>query len=372
MARKKYLVEKRNILNDIIVREFTLQELRLFSIYLGLINARDLSTRIVRFPLTWFYRIMDLQPMRVEYLESVTHDLLTKVVRIPTEAGGYSQFQLFKECRVDKGQNGQWYFEIDAHDKALPFMFDYKRDYFTYELWNVLNLESVNQFRMYELLKEFERYGERVITVDDLKALLGIEDKEYAQWNNFRLRVLNACQKALKEKTDICYTYEIYSRGGRGGRIQSLRFTIIRNINNLNQLNLNEFLGANVIENAKQEANPEPEADIAGLSFIKEPLPDRDKLSVLQAASGDIEIVRTAYDMAKQQGGVESLTAWLIAMVKKIRNGEITPHVKVNVTARQNRFVNFMQRDIDFAELERLENELLKASMTDEQWDLVE
>jgi len=30
------------------------------------------------------------------------YDLLTKVVRIPTETGGYSQFQLFKECRVDK------------------------------------------------------------------------------------------------------------------------------------------------------------------------------------------------------------------------------------------------------------------------------
>jgi len=359
MARKKYLVEKRNILNDIIVREFTLQEVRLFSIYLGLINARDLSTRVVRFPLAWFYRIMDLQPVRIDYLETITHDLLTKIVRIPTATGGYSQFQLFKKCTVDMDKDDQWYFELDAHDDALPLMFDYKRDYFTYELWNVLNLDSVNQFRMYEILKQYERCGERVIAVTDLKALLGIGDKEYAQWNNFRLRVLNACQKALKEKTDICYTYEPCSRGGRGGKIQSLRFVIVKNGNYVNQLNLDEFLGTNIIENVKKEVVSEPETEIYELGFVKETLTDREKQSILQAADGDVLIVKNAYDMAKQQGSIDSLTAWLIAMVKKIRNGEITPPVKVKGDIRQSRFVNFQQRNIDFAELERLEREAL-------------
>jgi len=367
MARKRLLVEKRNIINDIIAREFTLQELRLFSIYLGLINARDLSTRVVRFPLTWFFQIMDLQPIRVEYLEAVTHDLLTKVVRVPTATGGYSQFQLFKECRVDKDSYGQWYFEIDAHDKALPLMFDYKRDYFTYELWNVLNLDSINQFRMYELLKAYEkRGGERIISVADLKALLGIEEMEYSRYGDFKNRVLNACQKALKEKTDIEFTYKPYSRIGKGGRIQTLRFTITKNAEYTNQLNLEEFLGASTIESIRQEnveAEREPASDVTSLDFIQEPLTARDKLLILQAADGEVPIIKTAYDMAKQQGGIDSLTAWLIAMVKKIRNGEITPPVKVKGDARQNRFVNFTQRDIDFAELERLENEQLLAAM---------
>ena len=35
-----------------------------------------------------FYRVMDLQPIRVEYLKDVTRNLLTKVVSVPTQKGG--------------------------------------------------------------------------------------------------------------------------------------------------------------------------------------------------------------------------------------------------------------------------------------------
>jgi len=365
MAQKKILVEKRNIINDIIAREFTLQELRLFSIYLGRINARDLTTRIVRLPLKQFYRVMDFYPQRIEYLKSKTHCLLTKVIQIPTSTGGYSQFQLFKECRVEKNIYGEWYFEIDAHDKALQFLFDYKRDYFTYELWNVLNLESINQFRMYEILKAYEkRGGERILSVTDLKALLGIGEEEYPRFNDFKRRVLDACQKALKENTDISYIYQPHSRGGRG-KVQSLRFTITANKNYTNKLNLEEFLGADVIAEIKQEAESETAPDVSQLSFIAE-LSNKEKAVVMNATDGDVYNIRIAYDMAQQQGNIKNLAGWTIYMVRELQAGRIEPPTGVKKKQSQNRFVNFEQRDIDFAELERLELELLKESMKDE------
>jgi len=372
MARKRLLVEKRNILNDIISREFTLQELRLFSIYLGRINARDRSTRQVRLPLKEFYKVMDLQAIRVEYLKAITHGLLTKVVCVPTPTGGYSQFQLFKECRVEKDAYGQWYFEIDAHDKALQLMFDYKRDYFTYELWNVLNLESVNQFRMYEVLKQYEWRGERITTVAELKASLGIGENEYPRWDSFNKDVIKVCQTALKEKTDICFTYEPYARSGRGGRIQALRFTIAKNADYKNPLKLEEFICAKVIEGIKQGQEQGQEAEqengsaleTSSLGFIQEPLSDRDKLFILQAAGGDAALVETAYDMAKSQGGINSLTGWLIVMIRKLQRGEVSPPVNVKKQT-VNRFNNFEGRVIDFDELERLELEQLMASMKD-------
>jgi len=358
MAKKKLMVEKRNILNDMIAREFSLQELRLFSIYLGKINARDMSTRLVKLPLKQFYNSLDaLQNVRINYLKTVTHNLLSKVVSFTDPAGGYQQFQLFKECRVFQDTVGQWYFELDAHDKALPLMFDFKKDYFKYELWNVLYLESVNQFRMYELLKQNEWCGERIIALTDLKALLGIEENEYPRWNNFRTRVLDACQKALKAKTDISFTYEPYAKSGRGGGIQSLRFTISKNTEY--QLDHDFFMGDENLENVMVAELPPPVLDISSIDFITEPITAMDRRSILQSADGDASLVRTAYDMAKQQGGIASLTAWLIDMIKKIRVGEASPPVKV---ARRNRFNNFEGHGYDFAELERLELEQLKAS----------
>lgn len=125
------------------------------------------------------------------------------MVSVPNEKGGYTSFQLFKECTVSQDDFGEWYIEIDAHDKALPLMFDFKKNYFTYELWNALQLKSPNQVRMYEILKQYEYLGKREMKVTELRELLAINPKEYPRWERFRTRVLDSCQQALSENTDI-------------------------------------------------------------------------------------------------------------------------------------------------------------------------
>ena len=66
-----YIIEKRNVLNEIRSNSMTLQEMRFFSIYLAKINARDLSTRVVRFGLADFQRIMELSQVKIHYLSAV-------------------------------------------------------------------------------------------------------------------------------------------------------------------------------------------------------------------------------------------------------------------------------------------------------------
>lgn len=242
-VKRDFLVEKRNVLNEIRTNNMTMQELRFFSIYLSKINARDPSTRIVRFPLDEFARIMEFgSRININYMKSVTNSLLGKVVNVRTETGGYIGFQLFKECTVDHDETGEWYVEIDAHDRALPLMFDFKRDYFSYELWNALRLRSSNQIILYELLKQYEKVGERIIAVDRLRERLGLGSKEYPRFNDFKIHVLDVCQAALKEHTDLSFTYEPYGKRGAGGKILTLKFTIEKNANYIDQLTLFEFI----------------------------------------------------------------------------------------------------------------------------------
>jgi len=152
------------------------------------------------------------------------------------------------------------------------------------------------------------------------------------------------------------------TRSGRGGKIQALRFTITANADYTNHLNLDEFLGTNVIAEIRQEAEAESTPDVSPLSFIAE-LSDKDKVAILSAADDDVQNIRTAYDMAKQQGNINNLTGWIIYMVGEIQAGRTEPPVEVKRQPPKNRFVNFDQRDIDFAELERLELEQLKAAI---------
>lgn len=241
-VKDNYLVEKRNILNEIRSNCMTLQELRFFSIYLSKINSRDIKTRVVRFPLSDFQAIMELGKINIDYMKSVTNSLLSKIVNVPTERGGYNAFQLFKRCKVDVDNNNEWYIEIDAHDEALPLMFEFKDKYFSYQLWNALRLKSPNQLRMYEILKQYEKVGVRIVSVDELKSLLGLEKNEYLRFGDFKTRVLDACKDALEKYTDIKFSYEPYGKKGRGGKILTLKFIIQKNSDYENPLSLEKFI----------------------------------------------------------------------------------------------------------------------------------
>ena len=288
--KKNNLVEKQNILNEMRTKNMTLQELRFFSIYLSKINARDISTRKVIFPLEDFQRIMELGRLNINQLKITTDNLLCKIVHLPTERGGYTSFQLFKKCTIDQDENDEWFVEIDAHDDALPLMFDFKTRYFTYQLWNALQLKSSNQLRMYELLKQYEKIGVREIKVTDLRVFLGIGDDEYPRWDNFKRRVIDSCQQALLESTDIKFTYEPIKRG-RGGKITAINFLIEKNNNFVDQLTLGGFI------------EQQPILDLENECEIKEVCFKNENLEFLADACDnefDEQQMQLIYDLVKE------------------------------------------------------------------------
>ncbi len=257
------LVEKRNILNEIRKTNMTLQQLRFFSIYLSKINARDLSTRIVRFPLSDFQKIMGLGKMNIQSFRNTVDSLLRNVIHIPTPTGGLVSFTLFQRCLLDKDEYGNWYVEINANDDALPLMFDFKSHYFTYQLWNALQLKSATQIRIYELLKQYEYIGKREIEVSELRELLGIAPNEYPRFSNFKIRILDSCQKALAENTDICFTYE-RGKVGERGKWLTIVFHIKKNENYVDRLSLKDFI----------ELQPEQQIIEGVATEISEPNPE--------------------------------------------------------------------------------------------------
>jgi len=241
--KKDYLVVKQNVLNEMRSTNMSLQELRLFSVYLSKINPQDLSTRVVRFALGDFLAIMELSQKNIAYFKDVAKNLIHKPIEMPTERGGFVMFNLFRVFKLDKDEFGDWYVEICADDEALPLLFDYRKNFFRYELWNALSLKSKNQLRMYEVLKQYERIGRRVIAIDELKGMLGVAKDEYPEYKIFRRDVLEVCRAALTDHTDISFTYEVGKRyGGRGGKIHSLAFTVTKNENFKDKLELDKFI----------------------------------------------------------------------------------------------------------------------------------
>jgi plasmid replication initiation protein len=150
-------------------------------------------------------------------------------VVVPT-AKGEEAFQLFKKCKIEKEDNGEWYIEFDAHDDALPLMFEFKKEYVTYKVINVLRLKGENHIRMYEILKQYEGLREITIPLEELRKRLGVKPEEYPRWERFKSKVLDECRKALEEHTDIKYIYEPIKRGGgKTSPVKAVKFFITQN-----------------------------------------------------------------------------------------------------------------------------------------------
>ena len=263
---KKHIVTKGKQLNELEPCGMSLQGLRFFSIYLSKINPLDVLTRKVHFRLSDFKKIMELKKIKRKDLIRAINDILTQTVGIPLsdDDEDFSRFQIFKECTITKDSIGERIVIIDAHDKALPLMFNLKGPYFKYELWNALRPKSRNQLRMYEILKQYEWCGARVITIKRLKEYLGIKEDQYKRYGDFKRRVLNSCQKTLAENTDISFTYEPYGPKDRGGKVISLKFTITKNENFKDDLQLEKFIDMNSPEiKAAINSVPNPDDDTA-------------------------------------------------------------------------------------------------------------
>jgi len=242
LLRKNHIITKSNALNEMRSNNMSLQELRLLSIYMSKINPKDKSTSKVRFPVADFHAIMDVQMknVRSSYYVDIAEKLLHKIIKIPY-GGGFKAFTLFKRVIFAReNEYSPYYFQIEAHEDALPLLFDLRNNYFKYELWNALRLKGKNQLRMYEVLKQYEKMGYRIISVRDLKEQLGIKESEYPNFKNFKQAVLEPCREALSELTDISYTYAPHTKNGR--KIHELKFIITKNKDYKDPLALNEFI----------------------------------------------------------------------------------------------------------------------------------
>ena len=329
-------VQKRNILNELRANKLTLQEVRFFSIYLSKINPMDINTRVVRFSLEDFQKIMDFDTLNLTQLRSATNSLLGKVVNIPKENGrGYTAFQLFKKCDIYQDDFGKWYITIDAHDDALPLMFEFKDKYFKYRLYNALRLKSASHIRMYEILKQYESLGKREIVVSDLQDMLGVH---YSRWERFRTKVLDSSQQALRETTDICFDYN-RGRVGNGGKWLTIIFTIRKNIpEDKNMILFVDELECTLHNTKALELNkPEPpikrNTDIETILDLYPQFTDKDVTAIynriiqLQPDKGQygtarIDYFKSVYDDAarqEQKNGtkINDYTAYIIKMLDK-------------------------------------------------------
>jgi len=118
---------------------------------------------------------------------------------------------------------------IELSQQLKPYLLELKNHFTILELDRILKLKSVYSIRLYEiLLKEYCYYGKKrisfIFSIIELKAMLGLEKKEYPLFNNFKVKVLDVAERELKEKSEFYFEYKTIKTGRA---VKAIEFFVI-------------------------------------------------------------------------------------------------------------------------------------------------
>jgi len=104
--------------------------------------------------------------------------------------------------------------QIEIDRTIAPFLFDLQAKFTQYQLYNILAMKSSFSVRIYELMKSYAFQQEKTFEIDELKRLLGVEDvKSYANFNLFKIKVIDKAQDEINELTDLNIYFEPILKG---------------------------------------------------------------------------------------------------------------------------------------------------------------
>jgi plasmid replication initiation protein len=185
-----------------------------------------------------------------EDIFKMMNNLNTQPIRF-TEGDEDVQAVWITSLRFNK-KTGEFTFTFGQELK--PFLLQLKEHFTLFNISNVVYL-SGHSIRIYEVLKRHHFKKEPVVlTVNDLKFWLQIENK-YPEYYEFKRWVLEPSKEELEKYTDIRFTYREAEKEGK--KVISLEFTIFDNEPKENpaSLNLLTNLGERLALSAPQELN---------------------------------------------------------------------------------------------------------------------
>jgi len=229
------------------------------------LNAEDKEFKKYSFRVKNLVSLLGLSnPNEYKHLNKITENLLKKVLVLKTEEETL-QTHWLSSAKYIKGEG---VVELKFDSEIKPFLLELKKRFTNYPLRYALQLRSQFSIRIYELLKQYEKLGNRLFTILELRRILGIDQNQYRQYTDFRKRIVLVAQKELAEKTDITFTFEEIKTGHRVGQI---RFFIKSKTQETAQITQTEAISNNSI--------PKENTDFENLISLL-PLAYRDKESV--------------------------------------------------------------------------------------------
>ncbi|WP_034302611.1 replication initiation protein [Bacillus cihuensis] len=206
--------------------KLSLQEQRILLIMASKVQPQDETLKTYRFRAKEIIEIIGIKKGTSYYthLKEVVNGLQRNVLTIKKDGIQRNYSWLITSIY----EENEGYVTLQFHPELKDFFLELKEKFTTYQLENVVSLNSVYSIRIYELLKQYEKIKKREMTVQELRNYLAIEVTKYKQYGHFKSKVLLVAQKEINMKTDIQMEFtEIKT----GRKVTSIEFRINSRVN---------------------------------------------------------------------------------------------------------------------------------------------
>lgn len=143
-----------------------------------------------------------------QYIKGTLKGLRDKSFWLQDENGTEVLIGWLSKVRVNKG-SGKVTVKLDEDmQKYVVGLFD---NYTQYELLSTLPMKSAYSFRIYELLKSYAFTKQHTFDIDELKSILAA--KNYANFKDFRIKVIEIAVQEINLYTDLEVSWEPVTKG---------------------------------------------------------------------------------------------------------------------------------------------------------------
>lgn len=320
----------------------TLEEQKIILYLANMIKVEDESFKSYKFKISDFKNLLEIKDEG--QVIQLIKNLMKKVFEIEKD-NKWIQIAWLSSVVYDKNLGC---IELEFSSQLKTYILEFNKMFTQYKSVGILKMKSKYSPKIYELLKYNESKKCIEISITELRHLLNVEDI-YPLYADFKRKIIIQTQKELEKLSDIRFDFEEIKVLRK---VVSIKFYIYSNRETDKEKLRNNLIDINKINQLK--------------SFIEEPIEVKDLGTILEVAKGDIDLIKTKYNIAKQQIHINNLTAWLISAIKNdyVEPVELKSNKPFIATPKVNRFVNYEQDNWDFEKLEKLERERINRNLS--------
>jgi plasmid replication initiation protein len=151
--------------------------------------------------------------------QKIGKQLMEKVLTIESDTG----WKMFHWVASMEYLKNDGIIEVLLSPTIIPYIVELK-NYTGFKLENILYLKSSHAIKIYQLLSQYKKIGERIISLNDFRSILGISKlKTYQSYGALKQKILELAKREINKKTDISFSY---SEIKKSRKVEAIKFKI--------------------------------------------------------------------------------------------------------------------------------------------------